>query len=117
MTNRHRGEVSLVIGGERHVLRLTLQALAEIEAAFSAEDLQALGARLGGGRLKAGDIVAVLGAMLRGGGARLSDDDVGQMVGAADLPRIIVAIGEVFALAFGAAEGQATPNPRQPQRA
>jgi hypothetical protein len=39
------------------------------------------------------------------------------MVGAADLPRIIVAIGEVFALAFGAAEGQATPNPRQPQRA
>jgi hypothetical protein len=114
MTNRHRGEVSLVLGEQRHVLRLTLQALAEIEASLGAEDLQALGARLGSGRLKAADVVVLLAAMLRGGGAALSDEAVARMVGAADLPAIIVAIAEVFALSFG---GGTTPNPRKPQRA
>ena len=43
MTNRHRGEVSLNLGAERFALRLSLQALAEIEAALGAGDLQGHG--------------------------------------------------------------------------
>lgn len=104
MSNRYRGEVSLILAGERHVLRLSLQALAEIEAAFGAPDLQALGARLAGGKFAARDLVMLLGATIRGGGANLSDAQIASKIGAADLPAALDALGEVFALAFGGAE-------------
>jgi hypothetical protein len=42
MPNLHRGEIEVEIGGVRRRLVLTLGALAELEAAFGAEDLTAL---------------------------------------------------------------------------
>ena len=101
MSNRHRGEVSLMLGEERYVLRLSLQALAEIEAAFGANDLQALGERLGKGRFSARDLTMLVGATIRAGGAVLSDADIATKITAADLPGVIGALGEVFALGFG----------------
>ena len=41
MPNRHRGEIEAEIGGARRTLVLTLGALAELEAAFGAEDMVA----------------------------------------------------------------------------
>lgn len=61
MANRARGEVTLECEGRALTLCLTLGALAEIE--------DVLGAAPGGmGRLKASDVLAVLRALLKGGG-------------------------------------------------
>ncbi|MGA7428678.1 MAG: gene transfer agent family protein, partial [Rhodoplanes sp.] len=65
MPNRHRGEIEAEIGGTPRRLVLTLGALAELEAAFGADDLVALAERIGGGRLKARDLVRIIGAGLR----------------------------------------------------
>jgi|SRR5947199_2998025 hypothetical protein len=45
MPNLHRGEIEAEIGGTRRRLVLTLGALAELEAAFGADDLTALAER------------------------------------------------------------------------
>ncbi|MCX5493080.1 gene transfer agent family protein [Kaistia dalseonensis] len=92
MANRIRGEVEAVLDGQRHVLCLTLGALAELEAAFGAEDLSALAARFGAGRLAARDAIRIIGAGLRGAGADIDDDAVAAMRaegGAAGFARIV----------------------------
>lgn len=66
MTNPHRGEVSLVMDGVERTLCLTLGALAEIEGALGASGFADLAERLK--RLSAADLLAVLAALLRGGG-------------------------------------------------
>lgn len=76
MVNRRRGEIEATIEGRRHVLVLTLGALAELEEAFAAEDMVALTERFAGGRLSARDITRILGAGLRGGGAEFTDGEV-----------------------------------------
>jgi hypothetical protein len=103
MANRHRGEVDLRLGEEALTLRLTLGALAEIEAAFGASDLVALGERLQSGRLSARDLIPILGAAARGGGQRMSDSDLAARIGVSDLPACAAAVGELFALTFGEA--------------
>lgn len=77
--NRRRGEVEAVIDGERRILCLTLGALAELETAFAADGLADLAARFSAGRLRAADLIRILGAGLRGGGNRFSDEDVAEM--------------------------------------
>jgi hypothetical protein len=79
MANRHRGEIDAEIGGSRHTLVLTLGALAELEDAFGADDLVALTERFATGRLKARDLIRVIGAGLRGAGEAVSDDEVAEM--------------------------------------
>lgn len=66
--NRHRGEIEALIDGERRILCLTLGALAELETAFEADDLTALAQRFASGRMKAADMIRVIGAGLRGAG-------------------------------------------------
>jgi hypothetical protein len=91
MPNKHRGEIEAEIGGDRHTLVLTLGALAELESAFSADDLVALAERFGSGRLSARDLVRIIGAGLRGAGETISDDEVAAMTvegGAAGYVRI-----------------------------
>ncbi|MBN9069768.1 MAG: gene transfer agent family protein, partial [Rhizobiales bacterium] len=51
--NRRRGEVAATLDGRERRLCLTLGALAELEAAFEAEDLGALVERFSSGRLSA----------------------------------------------------------------
>ena len=79
MPNLHRGEIEAELGGARRRLVLTLGALAELEAAFGADDLIALAERFGSGRLKARDLVRVIGAGLRGAGEAISDDEVARL--------------------------------------
>lgn len=68
MTNPERGEVALVVNGERHVMRLTLGALAGLEASLGAGSLVELAERFEGGRARSADLLALLEAGLRGGG-------------------------------------------------
>jgi hypothetical protein len=95
--NRRRGEIEAEIDGERRILCLTLGALAELETAFAADDLAGLAARFSAGRLKAADMIRIIGAGLRGGGNIFSDEDVaavsieGGMAGFAALVRDLLA--------------------------
>ncbi|GGE40609.1 GTA-gp10 family protein [Actibacterium pelagium] len=76
MANPWSGEVALVLNGESHVLKLTLGALAELEAALEADSLVALIERFEGGRYATRDVLALLLAGLRGGGWAGSSDDL-----------------------------------------
>ena len=68
MANPWAGEVALVIDGERHVLKLTLGALAELEAGLEIGTLVALVERFEGGAFSTRDVLALIVAGLRGGG-------------------------------------------------
>ncbi|WP_076529324.1 gene transfer agent family protein [Gemmobacter megaterium] len=76
--NPWAGEVAVVIDGERHVARLTLGALAELEAAVQAGSLIDLVERFEAGRFSARDVLAVLLAGLRGGGWPGTAADLGR---------------------------------------
>ena len=92
MVNRHRGEIEVELGGELRVLCLTLGALAEIEHAYGGEDLLAIAERFESGRIKASDAIKVIGAGLRGGGAKITDEAVAKLSvhgGAAGYLRIV----------------------------
>ncbi|SIO10959.1 Phage tail tube protein, GTA-gp10 [Rhodovulum sp. ES.010] len=78
MTNPHAGEVALVIEGERRVMKLTLGALAELEAALGADTLVALIERYENGEFATRDVLALLLAGLRGGGWEGSATDLAQ---------------------------------------
>lgn len=78
MANPMRGEVAVVLDGTPQIARLTLGALAELEARLDAQGaegqareapgLAGLVARMDAGRFATRDILAVLVAGLRGGG-------------------------------------------------
>ncbi|OJF95899.1 gene transfer agent family protein [Pararhizobium antarcticum] len=114
--NRHRGEVEAVIGGERRILCLTLGSLAELETAFAADNLMDLATRFSAGRLKAQDMIRILGAGLRGGGNLLSDDDVATMSVDGGLAGLARLTGTLLAATFGEA-GESPANPPVPQQA
>ncbi|MEM9871732.1 MAG: gene transfer agent family protein [Pseudomonadota bacterium] len=69
MANPWRGEVALVIDGQVCVMRLTLGALASLEAALDEPSLVALVERFEQSRFSSADVLALLRAGLRGGGA------------------------------------------------
>ena len=71
MANPWRGEVSLVIDGQRYEARLTLGALAELEAALGADSLVGLVERFEGNRFSSRDVLVLLLAGLRGGGVEM----------------------------------------------
>lgn len=94
MANPWAGEVALVVGGERRVLKLTLGALAELEERLGADTLVDLVGRFEGGRFSSRDLMVLILAGLRGGGADLE---------AADLLRLEIEGGPVVAARAAAA--------------
>lgn len=68
MANPWRGEIALALNGERHVARLTLGALAELEASMQSDTLVDMVARFDSGAYSSRDVLAILVAGLRGGG-------------------------------------------------
>lgn len=89
MPNPWTGEVALVIDGRSHVLKLTLGALASLEAALDAGCLVDLVERFEQGRFSSRDVLAVLAAGLKGGdcdldvtGLSRADIEGGPMVAA-----------------------------------
>lgn len=68
MTNPWAGEASLTIDGEVRVLKLTLGALAELEADLASGTLIDLVSRFEGGDVRTRDVLALVVAGLRGGG-------------------------------------------------
>jgi len=65
-----------VIGGEARVMRLTLGALAELEAGLGADSLVDLVSRFESGAFSSRDVLALVVAGLRGGGWQGSAADL-----------------------------------------
>jgi Phage tail tube protein, GTA-gp10 len=105
MANRHRGEIDARFDGVPHTLCLTLGALAELESAFGDADMLALAQRFEGGRLKAADAVRIIGAGLRGGGHKVTDDDVARLQVDGGAAGFVTIVAQLLAATFGAAEG------------
>lgn len=68
MVNPWAGEVEVTLDGVPHVAKLTLGALAELEAALGEGSLVALAERFETGRFSGRDVLALVVAGLRGGG-------------------------------------------------
>ncbi len=73
MANPWAGEVELVIDGQRHVLKLTLGALAELEEHLESGSLIELVQRFEKSEFSTRDVLALICAGLRGGGADVSE--------------------------------------------
>ncbi|MDH3264222.1 MAG: gene transfer agent family protein [Paracoccaceae bacterium] len=76
MANPWAGEVALTLDCERHVLKLTLGALAELEAALGADSLVTLVERFESARFSTRDVLLLIVAGLRGGGWRGTAEDL-----------------------------------------
>lgn len=76
MVNPHRGEVAVVLDGQSHTARLTLGALAALEAELGETSLIGVIERFESGRFASRDVLAVLVAGLRGGGWQGDADDL-----------------------------------------
>ncbi len=68
MANPWAGEVAIWLDGERHVGKLTLGALAELEETLKTESLLELVQRFEEQRFSTRDVLALIVAGLRGGG-------------------------------------------------
>lgn len=110
--NRRRGDVVARLDGRERRLRLTLGGLAELEAAFAAQDLNALVERFSTGRLSAADMARVIGAGLRGGGADIGDEAVLAMHHDDGVAGFAAIVADLLSATFGAAKGESgAPNP------
>lgn len=100
MENRWRGEVGLIVDGQHHRMKLTLGALAELEEDLAEPSLMALVQRFENGGFSTRDLLALLCAGLRGGGAQMDPD----VLAAADIDggpmRAAQAAAELLARAF-----------------
>ncbi|MEM5468559.1 gene transfer agent family protein [Celeribacter marinus] len=76
MANPFQGEVALTLNDERRVLKLTLGALAELEAGLQTDTLVAFVERYEAGKFSSADVVRVVVAGLRGGGWQGGYDDI-----------------------------------------
>ena len=68
MANPLAGEVEIVVDGVSHCCKLTLGAMAEMEATMGAESMVDLVARFESGKFSSRDVMALVVAGLRGGG-------------------------------------------------
>lgn len=94
--NRARGEVLLNISGRDRRLCVTLGALAELEAAFDAANLEELAGRLA--HLGPSDLLTVLAALTAGGGEPMN---TAELASAAIEPLAAVrAVARAFHAAF-----------------
>ena len=76
MGNPFAGEVTVTVDGTPRVMKLTLGALAELEAELGADNLVALIARFEGGDVSARDVLSLIVAGLRGGGWAVTRADL-----------------------------------------
>lgn len=93
MGNPFAGEVTLTLDGVPHVAKLTLGALAELEASLGAGTLVDLISRFEGQQFSSRDVLALVVAGLRGGGWQGT---------AADLLKVEIGGGPMFAAQIAA---------------
>lgn len=100
MVNRQRGEIEAKFDGQRYCLCLTLGALAELESAFGEEDMLAIAERFEQGRIRAAEVIRIIGAGLRGGGHDIDDDTVANMRSESGAAGFVEVVARLFAATF-----------------
>lgn len=100
MANPWEGEVAIRFGGERHVMKLTLGALAELEASMAADSLVALVERFETGAFSTRDVLALIVAGLRGGGWRGDASDLLTVEIEGGVPEAARLAGQLLVRAF-----------------
>lgn len=100
MANPWTGEVALTIDGERRVLKLTLGALAELEQELESGSLVELVQRFEGSGFSSRDVLSLIVAGLRGGGAEVTRADLMQAEIAGGPMAAARAAAELLARAF-----------------
>ncbi|MEM9059814.1 MAG: GTA-gp10 family protein [Pseudomonadota bacterium] len=74
--NPQRGDVALTVNGQVLVLRLTLGALAALEARLQSQSLIDLAEHFESGRVSAADLLALLAAGLEGAGTSMTEQEL-----------------------------------------
>ena len=106
MANPWTGEVAVILDGERHAAKLTLGALAELEAGLGTGTLIELVERFEAGRFSTRDVLMLVVAGLRGGGWKGTAADLLNVeIGGGPVEAARVA-AELLARAFALPEGQ-----------
>lgn len=105
MTNPLRGEVSITIDGRARTMRLTLGALASLEARLEAGSLMGLAERFEDGRVSAADLMALLAAGLAGAGEDIAEEALGRAEIEGGAVGALRAGMELLSRAFRAADG------------
>ena len=100
MANPYAGEVALVLDGQRHVAKLTLGALAELETALETGSLMELVERFEARRFSTRDVLALVVAGLRGGGWQGQAADLLQVEIGGGLVEAARSAAELLARAF-----------------
>ena len=98
--NPWAGEVALVVDGQVIACKLTLGALAELEASLGEDTLVALVKRFEAGRFSTRDVLALIVAGLRGGGWRGTSADLMQADIEGGILKAAEAAAELLARAF-----------------
>jgi len=111
MVNLHRGEIEAVLDGVGYRLCLTLGALAELEAAFSATDMLDLASRFEKGRLSSRDAIRIIAAGLRGGGTDIAEDAVARMQVEGGAAGYVTIVSRLLHATFGSEAGGAEGPP------
>ncbi len=107
MANPWAGEVALVLDGVEHACKLTLGALAELEASLETGTLVSLVERFENGQFSTRDVLALIVAGLRGGGWQGSAADLMAVeVGGGPVEAARVA-AELLARAFAVPDARA----------
>ncbi|MEM7499092.1 MAG: GTA-gp10 family protein [Pseudomonadota bacterium] len=102
--NPARGEVALVVDGVPRRLRLTLGALAALEARLGADSLLALAERFETGAVKGDDLIALLAAGLGGAGEPVDEAALASAEIEGGAAAAIKAGMALLACSFGASE-------------
>lgn len=104
MTNPYHGEICLVLNGQSHNLRLSLGALASLEAEMVADSLMSLIERFENGNFKTSDLTKLLLAgLICGGWNGCADDLVDADIDGGIVQAAKVA-GELLRVTFGPPE-------------
>jgi hypothetical protein len=106
MANPWAGEVAIDLDGKRHLAKLTLGALAELEAALESGTLVDLVERFEQGRFSTRDVLALIVAGLRGGGWQGSVADLRTVeIGSGPVEAVRIA-AQLLARAFALPEAR-----------
>lgn len=100
MANPWSGEVAISVNGVERAMKLTLGALAELEARIAADSLVELITRFENGTYRSVDLLALITAALRGGGWQTSESEVAQAAFEGGLNRAASSAAKCLALAF-----------------
>lgn len=105
MANPYAGEVAITLDGAPHVAKLTLGALAELEAALQTGSLIDMVERFEAGQFSTRDVLALIVAGLRGGGWQGTPADLRTVtIGGGPVQAARVA-AELLARAFALPDG------------